>query len=160
MAQEVTVINGGVSGDTTAGGLSRLDWSLTPEVKALIVNLGGNDLLRGIDPADVARQSGGDSGGGQGQRACRCCWWRRTRRAITVPTTRRPSTRSIPILPRQYGAILSETYFLPLIDPATGMPKPEYDAARWHSPQREGVALILDALGPKVLDLLAEVRGS
>jgi acyl-CoA thioesterase-1 len=49
---DVTVINAGVSGDTTAGGLSRLDWTLTPEVDAVIVELGGNDLLRGIDPAN------------------------------------------------------------------------------------------------------------
>lgn len=48
---EITLVNGGVSGDTTAGGLSRVEWSLTPEVDALIVELGGNDLLRGIDPA-------------------------------------------------------------------------------------------------------------
>lgn len=48
---DVEVINAGVSGDTTRGGLSRLDWSLTPEVDAVIVELGGNDLLRGMDPA-------------------------------------------------------------------------------------------------------------
>lgn len=48
---EVRVINAGVSGDTTAGGLSRIEWTLTPEVDALIVALGGNDMLRGIDPA-------------------------------------------------------------------------------------------------------------
>ena len=47
----VKVVNAGVSGDTSAGGLSRLDWSLTPETDALIVTLGGNDLLRGLDPA-------------------------------------------------------------------------------------------------------------
>ncbi|NND41765.1 MAG: arylesterase, partial [Silicimonas sp.] len=47
---EVTIINAGVSGDTTAGGLSRIEWTLTPEIDALIVALGGNDLLRGIDP--------------------------------------------------------------------------------------------------------------
>ena len=47
---EVTLINAGVSGDTTAGGLSRIEWTLTPEVDAIIVALGGNDLLRGMDP--------------------------------------------------------------------------------------------------------------
>ncbi|MGR3662315.1 MAG: arylesterase [Paracoccaceae bacterium] len=47
---EVQLINAGVSGDTTAGGLSRVDWTLTPEVDGLIVSLGGNDVLRGIDP--------------------------------------------------------------------------------------------------------------
>ncbi len=51
--QDVVVMNAGVSGDTTAGGLSRLDWSLSPETDALIVNLGGNDLLRGLDPAEA-----------------------------------------------------------------------------------------------------------
>lgn len=50
---EVQVINGGVSGDTTAGGAARIAWSLTPEVDAVLVALGGNDLLRGIDPADT-----------------------------------------------------------------------------------------------------------
>ncbi|WP_097030872.1 arylesterase [Cereibacter ovatus] len=47
---DAAIVNAGVSGDTTAGGRARLDWSLTPEVDAMLVNLGGNDLLRGIDP--------------------------------------------------------------------------------------------------------------
>lgn len=51
MGADATLINAGVSGDTTAGGLSRIEWTLTPEVDALIVALGGNDLLRGLDPA-------------------------------------------------------------------------------------------------------------
>ena len=50
---EVTVVNAGVSGDTTAGGLSRLDWSLTPETDALMVTLGGNDMLRGLPPEEA-----------------------------------------------------------------------------------------------------------
>lgn len=53
---EVEIVNAGVSGDTTAGGLSRIEWTLTPEVDALIVALGGNDVLRGIDPA-VSRRN-------------------------------------------------------------------------------------------------------
>lgn len=48
---DATLINAGVSGDTTAGGAARVGWTLTPEVDAMIVALGGNDLLRGIDPA-------------------------------------------------------------------------------------------------------------
>jgi acyl-CoA thioesterase-1 len=48
--EDVRLLNAGVSGDTTAGGLSRAAWTLTPEVDALIITLGGNDLLRGIDP--------------------------------------------------------------------------------------------------------------
>jgi acyl-CoA thioesterase-1 len=46
----VTVENAGVSGDTAAGGLARLDWSVPKGTDAVIVELGANDMLRGIDP--------------------------------------------------------------------------------------------------------------
>lgn len=49
----VTLLDGAVSGDTTAGGLARLDWALGDGADAAIVELGGNDGLRGIDPADT-----------------------------------------------------------------------------------------------------------
>lgn len=48
---DVVVLNAGVSGDTTAGGLARLDWSLAEDPDLVIVELGANDALRGIDPA-------------------------------------------------------------------------------------------------------------
>lgn len=51
---DVTVINAGVSGDTTAGGLSRLDWTLGDDVPDVtILELGANDALRGLPPAQV-----------------------------------------------------------------------------------------------------------
>ena len=46
----VHIINAGVSGDTSAGGLARLDWSVPPETDAVIVELGANDALRGLSP--------------------------------------------------------------------------------------------------------------
>ncbi|WP_218128293.1 arylesterase [Rhodospira trueperi] len=46
----VTVLNAGISGDTTAGGRARLDWVLAEEPDAAIVALGANDGLRGLDP--------------------------------------------------------------------------------------------------------------
>jgi acyl-CoA thioesterase-1 len=46
----VTVINAGVSGDTSAGGRARLDWALADKPDAVILELGANDGLRGIDP--------------------------------------------------------------------------------------------------------------
>ncbi|MFV2038161.1 MAG: GDSL-type esterase/lipase family protein, partial [Paracoccaceae bacterium] len=47
----VVVINAGVSGDTTAGGRARIGWTLGADIDALIVSLGANDALRGVDPA-------------------------------------------------------------------------------------------------------------
>ncbi len=50
---DVTVLNGGVSGDTSAGGLDRLDWALADKPDLVLVELGANDMLRGVDPAST-----------------------------------------------------------------------------------------------------------
>ena len=52
---EFEVVNAGVSGDTSAGGLSRIEWSLDGDVRVLVVALGGNDALRGLGTADLER---------------------------------------------------------------------------------------------------------
>jgi acyl-CoA thioesterase-1 len=53
--RDVTVLNHGVSGDTTAGGLDRVDWMLADKPDIVMVVLGGNDALRGTDPAVTER---------------------------------------------------------------------------------------------------------
>jgi acyl-CoA thioesterase-1 len=50
---DVTIIDGAVSGDTSAGGRARLDWALGDGADAAIVELGANDGLRGLDPKDM-----------------------------------------------------------------------------------------------------------
>lgn len=50
---DVRVIDGAVSGDTSAGGLARLDWVLADKPDVAILELGANDGLRGLDPADM-----------------------------------------------------------------------------------------------------------
>lgn len=52
---DVTVANAGVSGDTSSGGLSRLDWSVPDGAKLVILELGANDMLRGIAPELTAQ---------------------------------------------------------------------------------------------------------
>jgi acyl-CoA thioesterase I len=52
---DVRIIDGAVSGDTSAGGLARLDWVLGDSADAAIVELGANDGLRGVDPADTEK---------------------------------------------------------------------------------------------------------
>jgi acyl-CoA thioesterase-1 len=49
--QQVKVVNAGVSGDTAAAGLARLDWAMPDDASAVIVELGANDALQGLDPA-------------------------------------------------------------------------------------------------------------
>lgn len=49
------VVNAGVSGDTSAGGLRRLDWSLDGDVRVLVVALGANDGLRGLPPGELKK---------------------------------------------------------------------------------------------------------
>ncbi len=49
------VVNAGLSGDTTAGGLRRISWLLRQKVDVLLLELGGNDGLRGIDPDETAK---------------------------------------------------------------------------------------------------------
>jgi acyl-CoA thioesterase-1 len=51
----VTIVDGAVSGDTSAGGLARLDWVLADGADAAIVELGANDGLRGLDPGEMER---------------------------------------------------------------------------------------------------------
>ncbi|HMQ92939.1 MAG TPA: arylesterase [Amaricoccus sp.] len=52
-APDAVVINAGVSGDTTAGGLARIDWALGEDPDAVIVELGANDMLRGLDTGEM-----------------------------------------------------------------------------------------------------------
>ena len=54
-----TVVNAGVSGDTTSGGLRRVAWALGPGADLLVIALGGNDGLRGIAPSETAKNLAG-----------------------------------------------------------------------------------------------------
>jgi acyl-CoA thioesterase-1 len=50
---ESEIINGSVSGDTTKGGLNRINWTLEDKANLIILGLGANDMLRGIDPNEI-----------------------------------------------------------------------------------------------------------
>jgi acyl-CoA thioesterase-1 len=52
---DIVIVNAGVSGDTSSAGADRLDWSLVPEIQGVIVELGANDALRGIDPSETEK---------------------------------------------------------------------------------------------------------
>jgi acyl-CoA thioesterase I len=151
---EVTVVNGGVSGDTTAGGAARIDWTLTPEVDAVIVTLGGNDLLRGIDPAVAARNldailTATDARGLPvllvGMQAL----------GNYGPDYKRAFDAIYPDLAARHGAMFVDNFFSALLAPGTS--QQAFDAYMQPDgihPNAEGVAVVVEALGPKVLALL------
>lgn len=155
---DAVVLNAGVSGDTTAGGLARLDWALTPETDALIVNLGGNDMLRGIDPA-TSRAN------------LEAILQKAQARGLPVllvglrapgnygPEFKEAFDAMYPDLAAQYGAALELNFFIPLIDQTTRLLNPDDMQSDGIHPSASGVAKVVEALGPKVLDLLAKVPG-
>lgn len=154
---DVAVLNAGVSGDTTRGGLSRLDWTLTPEVDAVIVELGGNDLLRGIDPA--ASRANLD--------AILAELDRRGLPALIAglpapgnygPEFKRDFDAMFPELARKWGAIHHEN-FMAGIGAAAGSGSAaglmQEDGIH---PDAAGVDAIVEDVGPAVERLIARVR--
>ncbi|SIO53289.1 acyl-CoA thioesterase-1 [Rhodovulum sp. ES.010] len=155
---DVEVLNAGVSGDTTAGGLSRVAWTLTPEVDAIIVALGGNDLLRGIDPAasranlegilTAARKAGVevllvglDAPGNYG------------------PDYKAAFDSMYPDLAEDYDALYFESFLKGLSDlPDRGQAMRDYMQEDGIHPSAKGVALIVEAMGPTVLELVERAR--
>ncbi len=157
---DVRLINAGVSGDTTAGGAARVAWTLTPEVDAMIVALGGNDLLRGIDPAvsrsnieailrEAAAQDvdvllvGMEAPGNYGEE------YKAQFDAI------------YPELSQAYGTLYLDSFFAGFgeaaDDPAQLRDVMQGDGIH---PNAEGVAQIVEGIGPKVLDLIAQAGSS
>jgi acyl-CoA thioesterase-1 len=155
---DVTLINAGVSGDTTAGGLSRVAWTLTPDVDALIIALGGNDLLRGIDPAvsrsnltgilEVARTAdvevlliGMKAPGNFG------------------PDYKAQFDAIYPDLAAQFGALHLDSFFAGFgdaaEDPVAARALMQGDGIH---PNPKGVKLIVEGIGPKLLELITKTN--
>lgn len=158
--EEVVLINAGVSGDTTAGGLSRIGWTLTEEVDALIVALGGNDLLRGIDPGVARANLEGilAEAAGRGLPVLLV--------GMDAPSNYGPDYEAAfeaiyPELAGEYGALHHENFLGAL----AALADREMAVERYMQPDRihpnaEGVALIVADLGPRVAELAAEVTQS
>lgn len=154
---DVQLINAGVSGDTTAGGLSRAAWTLTPDVDAMIVALGGNDLLRGIDPAASRTNLEGIL------QAAAAAQVEVLLVGMQAPGNYGPDYKAAfdgmyPELAEAYGAQLLESFFVGLgdtSDPAGLRPFVQPDGIH---PNAEGVVRIVDGFGPAVLDLIERAR--
>lgn len=153
---DVRVVNAGVSGDTTAGGLSRLDWSLGPQTDALMVALGGNDLLRGLPPEEARANLD-------------AILTRARARGLPVLLVGLPAPGNYgpdykadfdaiwPELAQKHGAVLVPNLLAPIMEtPPELRAKTDLMQDDNIHPAPAGVALLVEALGPKVLDLIAQ----
>lgn len=159
---DARLINAGVSGDTTAGGLSRVAWTLTPDVDAMIVTLGGNDLLRGLAP-DQARANiagilqaaseakvevllvGMDAPGNFG------------------PDYKAEFDAIYPELAQEYGSLFLDSFFAGFANENGEIPEISSLRAFFQAdgihPNAEGVSKIVERMGPEVLELIAQTKG-
>mgnify|MGYP000848807447 FL=1 len=154
---EVTVINAGVSGDTTAGGLARVGWTLGgQDVDAMIVALGGNDFLRGLDPVDSRRNLAGILV------AAAEADVKVLLVGMAVADNYGPGYRAAfeamyPELATEYGVALFPDFFEGLTaESGTREARAAYMQPDGLHPNAEGVKRIVGAIGPAVLGLLHE----
>ena len=158
---EVVVQNAGVSGDTTAGGLSRIGWALGPEADALIVTLGGNDMLRGIDPSEAKANLDGILKEAEA-RGLPVLVVAMKAGANYGPEYKTAFDAMYGALATAHGAILAEDFFAGMraagADPGDPASMTAFLQEDGIHPNPEGVKLIVEGLGPKVEELLARVR--
>jgi len=144
----VEVVNAGVSGDTTAAGLERLDWAVPVDADAVIVELGANDALRGIAPAETARNM-----------EAIVARLAASGRPVLVAGMRAPANWGAEYQARfdhifadvaqRHGALL-----MPFFLDGVAM-QPALNQADGIHPNAQGVSVIVDTILPFVRDLLA-----
>ncbi len=155
---EVELRNAGVSGDTTAGGLSRIDWTLTDDVDALIVGLGGNDMLRGVDPATSRENLDGILAAAQ-ERGLPVLLMGLTGSGNFGPEYKAAFDAMYPELAAQYDAVLYPDFFAALttLEDQAAARRDHMQGDGIH-PSASGVQLIVEDIGPSVLELLERVE--
>jgi len=155
---DVTLLNAGVSGDTTAGGLSRIAWTLTPDVDAVIIALGGNDLLRGIDPATSRENLAGILKVAH-EHDLPVLLVGHTAPGNYGPEYKLAFDAIYPDLAREYGVLLYTNFLTALLDqPEQKTPNLKYMQNDNIHPNAIGVTKIINAIGPKVKALAGQTR--
>ncbi|WP_184566118.1 arylesterase [Sulfitobacter undariae] len=157
---EARLINAGVSGDTTAGGLARVGWTLEPEVDAMIVTLGGNDLLRGLDPTQARNNIEGILKAAQAADV-----------DVLLIGMQAPGNfgaeykaefdKIYPELAEAYGALYLESFFVGLVEEGAQIDPValrDWLQADGIHPNAKGVTRIVEGVGPRVLDLIDAVK--
>ena len=151
---EVELINAGVSGDTTAGGAARVDWTLSDDVDGMIVVLGGNDLLRGMAPEQARNNL---------QRILEAA--QDSEVSVLLVGMRAPGNFGAeykarfeaiyPELAQEYGALYFDNFFTGLDPNAEDLSSvQQYMQADGIHPNAEGVVRIVEAFGPSAMELV------
>jgi acyl-CoA thioesterase-1 len=147
----VDVINAGVSGDTSSGGLSRLDWSVGPDTNAVILELGANDALRGISP-ELTRKNIDE------------IVRRLTDRGIAVLVAGMMAPRNLgPEYADAFDPIYSDVakahdaLFYPFFLEGVAL-NPDLNLSDGMHPNAKGVEIIVQNILPKVEELLAKAQ--
>jgi len=156
---QATVLNAGVSGDTTAGGLARTDWALVPEARAMIVTLGGNDLLRGLPPEESRANLDAilDKADARDLPVLLV--------PMIAPANYGPDYKAsfdaiYPDLAARHGARLGTPFLGPILSmPDQAAALRDYMQPDGLHPSSAGVAIIVEALGPEVVALIDEANG-
>ena len=155
---DVQVRNAGVSGDTTAGGLARVEWSLDDDVDAMILALGANDVLRGIAP-DVARANLAGILDVATARELPVLLV-----GVVAPSNYGPEYKAAfdamyPDLAQAYGTLYYEDFLYGVTSlPDRAAALAQYIQPDGLHPNADGVALVVDALGPSVLNLVERAQ--
>lgn len=147
----VTVVNAGVSGDTAAGGLARLDWSVGPDAQAVIVELGANDMLRGFDP-DQPREALDAILSRLGERKLPVLLAGMRAAPNLGPDYAKRFDSLYPDLAAKHGAMLYP-FFLDGV-----AAEQDLLLADGMHPNAAGIAVIVERILPAVEDLVAQVR--
>jgi acyl-CoA thioesterase-1 len=143
--------NAGVSGDTTSAGLARLDWSVPPGTDGVIIELGANDMLRGIDPqVTYAALDGILQRLSQRHIAVLLCGMRAM--PNLGPDYARAYERIYPELAAKYGVLLYPFF---LAGAGADLALRQHDGLH---PNAAGVNAIVAHIFPKVQELVAQIR--
>lgn len=147
----VEVVNAGVSGDTTSAGRERINWAVPPDADAVILEFGGNDALRGLDPAVTRRNLEAIIVALQAQKADILLAGMLAPRSLGDTYTM-AFDGIFPDLANRYGLLL-----YPFFLDKTGM-KPKLSLADGLHPNARGVEAIVGGILPKAEELIARVK--
>ena len=152
--QPARIVNGGLSGETTYGGRVRIGWSLRRGADAVMVELGGNDMLAGFPPAQAeANLDAILTRAGAGGRPVLLVGIRSPARDRA---TQQEWAAIWPRLARRHGTLLWPDLYAPIAALAPVRRGAMLQADGLH-PSAAGVRLIVQALGPSVLALIARL---